>query len=89
MDGNKHIHLAPGNSALHCLLDSFLRKGKAAGQLDGAVQIAVVDGAQLHSELTAVYRFYSPAIAGHTLYHVYYPLFLDFSRVSAANPVMV
>ena len=53
----------------------FFRKGQAPGQLDAAVQIPVVDGAQLHGKLSSVYRFHGPAVAGHAFNHDYGPLF--------------
>ena len=74
-DGDKHIHLATGNSSLHRLLHGFLRKGQASGQLHAAIQIAIVDGAKLHCKLTAIDRFHSPAITGHAFNQLHYPLF--------------
>ena len=73
--GDEHIHLAPGNRALHCLLDGVLRKGQRPGQLYGAVQVTVVYGAQLYGKLPTVYGFHRPAVAGHTLNHDCLPLF--------------
>ena len=74
-DGQEHVHLAPGNGVFYRLLHRILAKGQAAGQLDGAVQITVVDGAQLHRKFPAVHGFHGAAIAGHTLNQDHYPLF--------------
>ena len=73
--GDEHIHLAPGNGGLHRLLYRVLREGQDSRQLHRAVQVSVIDGAQLHGVLPAVDGFHCPAVAGHALNHGYLPLF--------------
>ena len=52
------------------LFHRVLRKGIHPGHLHGAVQIPVVDGADLHRDVPLVQLLSCPAVAGHALNHV-------------------
>ena len=69
IDGDEHIHLAPGHRLLHAGLDGVLGENIRTGHLHGAVQIAVVDGAYLHRDIAAAAHFAGAAVAGHTSDH--------------------
>ena len=68
--GDEHVHLSPGHRLLDVLFHCVLRKGIHPGHLHGAVQIPVVDGADLHRDVPLVQLLSCPAVAGHALNHV-------------------
>ena len=85
--GDEHIHLAPGNGLLDTALDGVLGEGVHSGHLHRAVQIPVIDGADLHRDVPLVQHLAGPAIAGHTFDHVDSPSLVDLStaeEISAA-----
>ena len=69
VQGDEHVHLSPGNGVLYPAFDGLLREEVQPGHADVAVQIAVVDGAQLHGDGTAVEGILGPSITGHTFDH--------------------
>jgi len=73
--GDEYIHFAPGDGSLDCLLHRILRKGEGAWELDGAIQIPIVDTADFNSEFPSVHRLHTAAIAGHAFHHGDIPLF--------------
>ena len=66
---DEHIHLAPGDGLLDALLHGILRKAVHPGHLHSAVQIPVVDGADLHGDIPLVPHLSRPTVAGHAFDH--------------------
>jgi len=62
---DEHVDLAAGDDFLDAGLYGILRISIDTRQFDRAVEIAVVDGAQLHGDLPVVDRLHRPAVAGH------------------------
>ena len=65
VDGDEHVHLAPGHSSPDPGLHGVLGKYVSTGHFHRAVQKAVVDRAHLHGDVPLVQGLSGPAVAGH------------------------
>ena len=65
VDGDEHVHLAPGHGSPDMGLHGVLGKYVGTGHFHRAVQEAVVDRAHLHGDVPLVQGLSGPAVAGH------------------------
>ena len=65
--GDENVHLPPGDYLLYPALHGRLGEGVHPGHLHGAVQISVVDTADLHGDVPEVPGGAGTAVACHTL----------------------
>ena len=73
LHADEDLHLAARDARRRGLFDRIIQKTILARRLDRAVQIAVVDRAQLDRDRAAVQLFLGAAVTGHTLHVVRSP----------------